>query len=181
MSDFLPSDYKIPQSGGNYTKLNKGDNVIRILTSPIIGWEDWTEIDGKKKPIRFRMNEKPGAPINKLRPIKHFWAMVVWDYNAKAIQIFQITQSSIQKAIKALVEDEDWGKPFDYDIKITKEGEDLETRYIINPKPKKAVSKEIMAEFDKTEINLDALFTGENPFGKKDMESEMDELMNAIE
>lgn len=160
MTDFFPSDYKLPQTGVGYMKLVQGDNVFRVLSSPIIGWEDWDD----KKPIRFRMNEKPASSINPKQPIKHFWAMAVWNYSTKAVEILEITQKTIQGAIKTLVDDEDWGKPQEYDIKIVREGEGMETNYSVNPKPKKEVSAEIKEAFSKKKINLDALFSGANPF-----------------
>ena len=165
---FLPKNYNVPKSGGNYMKFEQGENIFRILTSPIIGWEDWQD----KKPIRFRMNEKPERSIDPQRAIKHFWAMVVWNYNAESIQILEITQASIQSAIKNLVEDSDWGKPFEYDIKITREGESLETKYTVNPKPKKELDENIKKEFESKTISLEALFTNEDPFiekSKKDL------------
>ena len=69
--------------------------------------------------------------------------------------------------------DEDWGDPKEYDISIVKTGEGMETRNSTVPKPKKAATKEIQQAFADAEINLMALFSGDDPFapvagGKKD-------------
>lgn len=160
--NFLPDDYEIPKStNSQYFKPQDGENKIRILSKPLMGWEDWTL---EKKPIRFRMNEKPLKSIDPKKPIKHFWAMVVWNVQLEQIQIYQPTQSTIQEAIKSLGRDEDWGSPYDYDIKIFKKGEQKLTEYNINPSPKKPVSKEILQAFRDKPIQLEALFEGLDPF-----------------
>ncbi len=115
-------------------KLQDGENKIRILSKPIVGWLDWKD----KKPYRFAMKSKPEKPMDK-NPIKHFWAFIVWNYNDQAIQILEVTQQTIQAAIGNLSKDEDWGAPFEYDLKITKKGKDLETKYGITPSPKKSL------------------------------------------
>ena len=86
---FLPQDYTSPKSFNNYMKLQEGENKIRILSRPIIGWEDWLN----NKPIRFRMSEKPAKPVDAKKPIKHFWAFVVWNYAEEQIQILHLTQA----------------------------------------------------------------------------------------
>lgn len=159
MSDFLPEGYETPQSGGNFMKLQDGENKIRILSRPIVGWLDWKD----KTPYRFPMKQKPEKPMDK-NPIKHFWAFIVWNYNDQAVQILEITQQSIQAAIANLSKDEDWGAPFEYDIKITKKGKDLETKYTVTPIPKKPIADNIkQAALDKP-CYLDALFSGSDPW-----------------
>src|SRR3990167_3551310 len=95
---WLPSDYEAPKGESNYLKFQKGENRFRILSSPIIGWEDWEN----KKPLRFTMGAKPDKPIDPACPIKHFWAMIIWNYTLNKIQILEITQKSIQGAIQQL-------------------------------------------------------------------------------
>ena len=130
MSDFLPSNYKVPVSqNGGYMKLQTGKNKFRILTSPVIGYEYWKEIEDGRKPVRVRMDVKVSPnELGEDGVLKHFWAMVVWNYSVGEIQILEITQKNIQKAIKELASDEEWGSPLEYDLTITKEVEKLETR-----------------------------------------------------
>lgn len=161
INDFLPTGYEAPKTGSkNYMKLNNGENRIRILSKPILGWLDWDN----NKPLRFRMNEKPSKPVVAARPIKHFWAFVVWDYADNKLKILEITQATIQLAIGSLTRDEDWGNPFTYDIKIIRSGEKMETNYQVSPVPHKQVAKEVQAALVQTTINLDALFSGGDPF-----------------
>jgi hypothetical protein len=167
-NDFLPQGYEPPESGGNFMRLQDGENKIRILSKPIVGWLDWKD----KKPYRFKMNGKPEKPMDK-NPIKHFWAFIVWNYNDQAIQLLEITQQTIQTAIANLNKDDEWGSPFDYDLKITKKGKDLQTTYSINPSPKRPITDEVkQAALDKP-CYLDALFNAADPW---DVTKEQTEL-----
>lgn len=160
-NDFLPSAYVAPaKSNGSYMKLLKGENRIRILSKPIIGWLDWDN----KKPLRFKFNEKPSKPIDPSKPIKHFWAFVIWDCVENKIKIMEITQSGIQQSIQALTKDADWGSPFEYDIKIIRAGDGMETTYTINPVPHKPVYDAVKDLFKRTYIDLEQLFVGGDPF-----------------
>ena len=166
MTDFLPAEYEVPQSVGNYMKFEDGDNVLRILSSPILGYEYWIDTaDSKRQPIRKRMTE---ALVLKDIPepdkVKHFWAMVVWNYDAKKIQILEITQKSIQKVLRSLAKNAKWGSPKEYDIVVNKVGEKLETKYTVTPDPKSTLTDEIEKAFKETKVNLEALFTGDDPF-----------------
>lgn len=162
---FLPTDYEAPKGAGNFMKLADGENKIRILTQPILGWEDWT---AEKKPIRFRLDAKPAKPINAEKPIKHFWAMAVWNYGDEKIQILQITQAGIRKPLENLCKDADWGAPFFYDIKISRKGEGINTEYNVTPLSHKPAAAHIKDAFDKLPIWLDALFTNADPFAPSD-------------
>lgn len=168
MSDFLPEGYEQPQTGGNFMKLQDGENKLRILSKPIVGWVDWKD----KQAYRFPMKQKPEKPLGK-DPIKHFWAFIVWNYNAQSIQILEITQQTIQTAIGNLSKDEDWGAPFDYDLKIIKKGKDLQTEYTVTPSPKKPVPDEIQkAGLDKP-CYLEAMFSGADPWIVSDKSTEL--------
>lgn len=162
-NDFLPSDYEAPKGNSNYMKFQKGENRFRILSKPVLGWLDWED----KKPLRFQMKQKPEAPIDPKKPIKHFWAITVWDYTDNAIKVLEITQSSIQKAITDLAKDSDWGNPVGYDIKVVRKGDGMETEYSINPVPHKPISEEIKEAYMNRPTNLEALFSGGDPFEVK--------------
>jgi len=166
---FLPKDYETPVNGGGYMKLEDGENKLRILSRPVLGWIDWKD----KKPLRFGYKFKPEAPIDPLKPIKHFWAFIVWNYQSKDIQIMEITQSTIQTTIQNLTKDEDWGSPFDYDIKIIKSGKEKDTKYAVNPSPKKPLTDEQTRLALEKRINLNALFTNTDPYAKSEKVTEL--------
>jgi hypothetical protein len=160
---FLPDNYEAPRGASFYMKLQEGENKFRILSRPILGWEDWQD----KKPIRFRFNEKPAKPVDPKKPIKHFWSMIVWNYNEEEIQILHLTQATIRKSLEALCSDSDWGSPYFYDLKILKSGEGMETEYALNPIPHKALHPMIQDRFNERRCNLDALFDNDDPFSKE--------------
>lgn len=160
---YIPENYREPSASDNYLKLKPGETRIRIMSSMIMGWEDWTS-EETRKPVRFKYEAKPKAPINPASPIKLFWAFVIWNYAEKRLQILHVTQASIRRAIHKLATDNDWGNPRNYDLKISRTGEDKNTVYAVVPSPKTAMPKEATEAFKKANINLEALFTGEDPF-----------------
>ena len=159
-NDFLPENYEPPKGESRYYKFQSGANKFRILSKPIIGWEDWEN----KKPLRFKMKEKPEKPIDSSRPIKHFWAMIIWDFTNECIKILEITQMTIQQNIAALSKNPEWGSPLSYNIEVTKTGVEKETRYVTIGLPPSELADEIKEAYNETPINLDALYEGEDPF-----------------
>src|ERR1700677_3528782 len=161
---FLPTGYQAPKASGGYMKLQDGENRIRIITQPIIGWEDWT-LD--KKPVRFKMDNKPLKAIDPKQTVRHFWSFVVWNYAEEQIQILHLTQATIRNSIEALCNDDDWGQPFFYDLKIIKKGEGKDTEYMINPMPHKEVSAIIKQAYAEKPCYLEALFDNQDPFARE--------------
>lgn len=166
-NDFLPDNYEAPAGGSNYMKFQDGENKIRILSKPIIGWLDWKD----KKPFRFRFNARPDKPMGD-KPIKHFWAFLVWSYADQSVQILEITQATIQKAIQDLSKDDEWGAPFGYDLKITRKGQSLDTVYSITPSPKKDLMEEIKKACLEKPAYLEALYDGADPWIVTDKQTE---------
>ena len=163
----LPEGFKVNSTNG-YMRLKNGENRFRILDSAIGGIEWWIEENGKRKPMR----RKPGERIspNELgadsKP-KQFIAFVVWNYADEAIQILQLSQKGIMKELSSYEADPEWGDLKDYDIKIIRTGEGYDTQYQTIPAPKKAVNKDIIEAYKNTPVNLDALFTNEDPFASE--------------
>jgi len=150
-------------------KFKIGENQFRVLDNPIVGWEGWTEVDGNRKPLR--KTADTGFKLNEVDPdsIKHFWAMPVWNYDTKSIQILEITQRSIQKAIDSYVKNKNWGSPTEYDILVNRIGEGLDTEYAVTVNPKDPVDGEVIASWNEIKPNFDLnrLFEGGDPFGKE--------------
>lgn len=163
MNDFLPTDYKIPESPSNYMRFQPGLNSIRILSSAIIGWEYFTK---DNKPVRQKeVFEEIPQDIKEGGKVKPFWAFVVYNYQTKSIQILELTQKSIMTSIKALVDNPKWGKPQNYDIAIIKTGEGLDTEYAVQGEPPLGEpSEEIKLAHTQKYVNLEALYLGADPF-----------------
>lgn len=167
--DFFPTpNYEIPQTS-NYMKFDIGDNKFRVLSSAIVGYEYWTT---DNKPVRKRENWNTVPDDIKMDKdgnikISHFWAFVVYNYGAKKIQILEITQKGIMKYIKGLTEDVDWGNPKGYDLKVNRTGSGFDTEYVTTAIPHSPVRPEILEQYGKLNINLDALYDGNDPFATK--------------
>lgn len=178
-NDFLPKDYTVP-STSKYMKFQDGTNVFRILAKPILGMEYWkTKADGTRYPVRKRMGVNiPMSDLElnpqtgKLDGAQHFWAMPVYNYQDKAIQILEIKQISVIKAIKSYIENPKWGNPTDYDISVSKSGSGLKTEYLVDHDPKEPVDPAIEKEFKEMYLNLEALFDGADPFAPDALEEE---------
>jgi len=187
MSDFLPDKYKVPVGESRYTTLEKGENKIRILVSPIVGFEAWLDVDGGRKPRRVPMEKKDLLPSENTP--KHFWGLEVWNYKTNRVEVLMLTQKTIMKAITSYSENDEWGSPLSYDIVIKKEGEKLETSYTVMAQPPKDLSKKVTDEVAKTNVDLDQLFSskespyGGDPFANSEglSDKELDEIDKAIE
>lgn len=178
---FLPNDYTLPSSGGKYTKLPQGETKLRILSDSIVGYEYWTN---ENRPSRSRQypTDTSDARVEdngKQSQPKHFWAIKVYNYTDQCVQVWQVSQKSIQQGLLALVSDVDWGNPKDYDIKVNRTGEGLDTRYSVNPSPKKELAKEVSEADKNTPVNLELLFEGGDPF-LTDSDGEVDDADNPM-
>jgi len=181
--EFLPKDYNLPKSaGGSYTKFEEGITRLRILSAPLLGWVDWIEEEGKRKPLRYAYDKMPETPTDPEKPIKHFWAFKVWNYKTKEIQIWEITQSGIQGKIKTLVDSEDWGIPTEFDLDVSREGKGFsDTNYEVTPVPPKPLTNEIQSKEKAIKVDLDKLLAGLDPFAfeptsEKDSEITAEEI-----
>ncbi len=150
-------------------KLTEGEIKFRIVSEPIYGYVYWTN---EPKPVRTH-EEPQGKPENvQIKEdgsydVKHFWAFKVLDREDDKVKIFEITQMGVKGQIEELNQDADWGDPTAYDIKITGKGKGKERRYTVNPCPAKPLTAEEESVIARTEIDLNALFEGAEPFSKE--------------
>ena len=165
---WLPENYTVP-TDSNYMTLLPGSNRFRALSNPIMGWEYWIdnpEDKSKRKPIRKRtVQEIDTNDIGLDDEVKHFWAFVVWNYRDVRIQILEITQKSVMNPMTALQEDPDYSDPKQYDVTIARSGNDKNsTKYSVLPGVPKPIDPSIIDDYNRMNINLEALFTGDDPF-----------------
>lgn len=164
---FLPDGYSVPKQPSNYFKFEEGENKFRILSKAIVGYEYWNT---EKKPVRLK--EMPTEmPVDIRRDdkgvaekIKHFWAFKVWNYQEKLVQICEISQSSIQGEIEGLAQSQEWGDPKGYDIVVTRKGKGIDTEYTVRSNPHTPISDEVKQADSAKNVNLEALFDGNDPF-----------------
>ena len=162
---FQDKEYKIPTTS-NYFKFVEGKNKFRVLDSAIVGYEYWNT---SNKPVRSKeqFDEIPeDIKLDKEGNFKinHFWAFPVWNYEEKRVQIMELTQKGIMKSIKAYIDEEDWGDPKGYDLVVTKTGSGFDTEYQTLANPHSPVPAEAVEAYEKKKINLEALYSGDDPF-----------------
>lgn len=161
----IPKGTEIPKSSGQFAKLQEGSNKFRFLSDVVIGWEGWKDNkpfrhEGsvcKIKPEQVDLN-KNGKPN-----INYFWAMAVWNYTEKKIQVLELTQKTVMGPLYDLEQNEDWGDLKNYDVTINKKKDGDKTTYTVLGIPPKELSEEIKNAFIETEIDLTKLFDGEYP------------------
>ena len=153
---------KEPQE--KYLKLKSGSTRIRIVSQPVSGWVAWIE-DGSKK-VAIRQKEEFSLPEAVDKP-KFFIAVLAYNYDAEAFQLWEVSQASLYKTLIGLSKDPDWGDPSHYDIKVNKKGEGKETSYSITPLPKSKFDKRAIEEAPK--INFDKWFAGDDPWELNDI------------
>ena len=165
--EFIPENYEVP-SESRYMRFEQGSNKFRILSKPIMGYEFWNEgKDGNRVPLRFKMDEQ--IPVEKLDEPengKHFWAMVVWNFKHERVQILEITQKGILRTLRGLAQDPEWGSPLKYNITVNRKGESLQTQYDTVPNPPSDAPEVALEQLKQMNINLEALFSGDDPFSK---------------
>lgn len=180
-SEFLPAGYTVPDKNRQFMKLQNGDNVIRVLTTPTLGWEIFTE---DNKPIRkqfingnnnFTSEEleeydaKRDERTGKIIPPKHFWILLVWDFSTNSPKVLEVTQITVIRKLHAYLKEEDWGDLRGYNINITRTGTGKnDTEYDVIAKPHKDLPedvKKVVEELkEKNLVNLDAIWNGDYPF-----------------
>lgn len=173
----------------NPTSLDPAGGTARmhvLSESPETGFELWFQT-ATGNPVPRRV---PGNPDQALiaeleaeiggsivvrdgRPaIKQFAAFFIWDYDAERVRIFSATQKQILQPLARLTEDPDYAELSDWDIQLTRNGRDLDTKYAVDMKPTKrkgALDAKITAAWAEAQSNgadLSTLFIpGANPMG----------------
>jgi hypothetical protein len=170
-NDILPEGYETPSSGGNYMKLEIGDNELRAMSKPIMGWIYW---DMNGKPVRINAGPKAKPTVDPAlikvdkqgkKDLKFFWAFVVFNIKTGTIQIIELTQSSIQKGIEEYLRSPKWGSYFGYDINLKKIMTGDKTSYQVLTNPPSPITDAAKKAFtERGKINLAAMFVSGDPF-----------------
>jgi len=190
MSNFLPKDEKEPITKNylNPSDVDEKGITFRVLSNSITGQEYWKTIvneqgESTRKPVRIGATESVSIAEleenrwGKLDIPKYFWAFVVWNVDAKKVQIMNITQKSIRRQIKALLKNEKWGDPHGYDLTLTKTGEGRDTEYTIQPNPKEEIDEGIVQMYKDMNIDMEDWRKGEDPFtSQKVTDEDLDKM-----
>lgn len=188
----LPQGYERPSGGGadryvNLSKLDQGQHKFRILSDIMVGWVWWTD----RQPTRVRLAADVPSDVREREDnrekARHFWSMVVWNYQDEAVQVMEFTQATVQEQLAALEANSDWGDLTSYDFTITKAGEGKDTTYSVAPSPHKDVPESALSAYENVTINLEALYDGADPFSSSAKESsedddlDIDDLLDEID
>lgn len=174
--------YDIPSDSG-YMSFEEGDNRFRILgtfrdNSAIRGTSYWKTMDGVRRPIRLKpnvpvpMNELEMNKFGELDRPRYFWALPVYNYQAKKIQILEINQKTVLEIIKKQIENPKWGDPRAYDFIVTRTEEKGKTKYSVTNDPKEPMDPGIVQLYQDMQINTAALYDGGNPFATSEGDSD---------
>lgn len=118
-------NYKAPSEGGMFLKFEDGEiNHLRLGSEPYIFTSSFTD------------------KVTGETTISTKYAWKAWNYGNSLAQVIQLPVSGFRQ-IQDLAVDPDWGDPTVYDIKITRTGKGLTTKYSVVPNPNKsALGKE---------------------------------------
>ena len=159
---WLPDNIHEPKAGSYFKPLKGKQNRVRIICDkPLVGHVQWTS---DKKPVRWKLGDsRPEADYGEGTKPRVFIACVVWNYEERTTQVWEITQRTLQESLDTYTRDPDFGHPANYDLKITRKGEGMDTTYSMVPMPGEQ-NDDVVNAIAELRINLDALLNGEDPF-----------------
>lgn len=157
-SNWLPPGYELPTGGDdNFTRLQPGANRLRILSQPLVYKKGWLENPGgSQTAVRVPLEDINGMPAE-AKDVKHCWALTVFNVDVCAVQVWEVSQVAILRALTDLARDPAWGPPTNYGIVVTKTGRGLESRYSVTPRPQQPLSPQILKAQLASPIRLAAL------------------------
>ncbi len=179
---------------GNYMEWQDGENIFRVLKEPISGFVYWTDPDGKiipkgkqggkgSTPHKFKRLDK--VPMEARGATDVFIAAIVWNYAIEKVQILDFKQKTIVPRFDRWSETKDWADFTTYDITVhrTKTGSRAkDVEYDTDKSLPAPVSKEILKAYEESNINLEALYAGDDPFGSiKDVDVDIDEILKNVD
>jgi len=161
----LPEGYEVPMAESNFfNKFPEGITCFRMLSPVTVGWRYWN-LENRPVYSREKWEVQPSdAKIDEDNPWnpQHFWVFVAWVYESESIQVMQITQKKVMKAIKGYLENPKWGDTRKYDIAVTRTGTSMnDTDYSVAPEPPTPIPVEVSDAMKDISIKLDNVFTPE--------------------
>jgi len=156
-----------PSGGGLFLKLKDGDNFrVRVLGLPAVYESTFTDKDTQKKTVS----------------TKYAWP--VYNFDTERTQVLQ-GGATIYNSLNALIQNEDWGDPVEYDVKVARTGSGLnDTKYSVTPSPKSLELPKVLEDIDvvaitkKSDYNENVHLLGEmfTPLEKDVVLEDIDEV-----
>jgi len=124
-----------PERGdGLFLKTEDGDNIrLRFLGLPAVFDSSYTD------------------PVSKKVTVSTKYSWPVYNFEAEKVQILT-KGAAVYKALNTLIQDDDWGDPIKYDIKLSHTGKGTDTKYSLSPSPKSLDLPKDLEELDVVEI-----------------------------
>lgn len=167
--NFLSNNYEREEPSSQYLKLAPNTSAtIRIVSRPVEGYQVF--MDGK--PIRWTLaGEMPKECYKADEKARPFAAFTVWHKEDSQFKIYQCATRSVLLEIANLAEVE--GDPMTYDLKITRKGAGLDTKYYVRVDSKEAFDLDMceLSQKFNDKIDMEQLFVeGGNPFKPVDVD-----------
>jgi hypothetical protein len=131
-------DKEAPSGGGMYLKIEPESSIrVRFFGRPI-EFQSTFENTTSTRFASAVLYRNKATKVNEVKSFQFGW--------------------TIQKAMRALYRDDEWGDPEGYDVEISRTGAGKETKYAVVPKPKKALSADELELIESTPVDLVALY-----------------------
>ena len=131
-----------PGKGGSFMRLEEGDNVVRVITSPYQFYIHWTKDESNQScKVRCAMENCPVCQRGENASARWFIG-VLNKKGDKAVPSLLEISLQVYSQIKALKNKKNWGDPRAYDISITRKPKGSQPLYVVTPEPKAACSDE---------------------------------------
>ena len=180
--NFFDRGHEIPDKRNQFMRFESGKNRVRFIGNPVSGFVFFGKVereDGTETTKPYRRRESEGEfsieeMINRnarmkkdgeMEGQKYFVMGLVYNHQKQKLQVLEVTQKSILKALKSYVDSEEYGHPSGYDLTIEKSGEGLNTEYTVVVSPPKPLSAEVEDLVGETSCDLQKVFAGEYPLG----------------
>lgn len=174
--------------GGGYlnpSKLADGASVKFHIVSdePLEFWQVWGEnSDGGLRPFRFVEDPTPedieaemGEYSRRMKrdgtgfePAIPAMAFAVFNLDTETIQVCDFSKKTLIDELTAIVQDEDTADMTQFDLKLSRQGLMLETKYSLRPVPTKAGTRkralDALKAAEADGFDITRLLTGGNPF-----------------
>jgi len=172
MSDivFGEVDWNAGDVGGpksDFMRLEEGESVVRVMGNPVQFYIHWvTTPDGSKR----KVNSPVDAPelVRRLEDSgfrrQARWLVKVLDRSDNEFRLLEVG-SQIYNGIRALYNNQKWGKVTAYDVSINRGPKGSQPLYGVTPNPKEALGAEFKTAFVafNDRLNVEKIITPSTP------------------
>jgi len=191
MINFYDAKFKVTKQKDQFLKLKEGANKVRFLADHLVCFEIFVEMtdDTNQKQIKPLRKSEPFTSEelshlvlkDKKEKQKLTLIQLVYDYSDEEFKFLSIGQNSILTALKEYSQNPDYGNPTNYDITISRKGQNLETEYTFMPSPPKPLDKAVKARSKNLNFDLTKLLDGQYPADNYPFEKKNSELSAVLE